>query len=288
MIELLILSGKGGTGKTTIASSFIKLGGIRAYADCDVDAPNLHLVMPTTGEKSGSDFHGMKKATIDQDKCSACGKCFEVCRFEAVKKDEGLFFIDVLACEGCSLCSVICIEKAIEMKEFKAGELIFYRDNNYFSTARLAMGNGTTGLLVTDVKKQLRNITEEIPITVIDGSPGIGCPVIASISGVDLVLIVAEPSLSGFSDMVRIIETSKIFAVKLTVCINKYNTNEALSKKIEQYCMEENILLIGKIPFDARVIEAGNAEKTPVDIDSIAGDAIKEIFSKILREIENI
>lgn len=191
MKQLLILSGKGGTGKTTVASAFIKLANAYAYADCDVDAPNLHLVTKQSDNPSVNDYLGMPKAQINSDLCAECGLCIKHCRFDAIDED---YKIDIFACEGCGLCKVICPGKAITLKDVKAGQLMLYKnESSVFSTAQLKMGSGTTGMLVTEVKKQMKNEAKEAAFAIIDGSPGIGCPVIASISGVDMVLIVAEP-----------------------------------------------------------------------------------------------
>ena len=235
MKQLLILSGKGGTGKTTIASAFIKLSVAKAYADCDVDAPNLHLIMAQNSEPERTDYFGMPKAEIDVDKCIECGLCKENCRFDAISDENG-FKVDSFACEGCGVCEAVCPADAVSLKPAVAGELMLYADNNkVFSTAQLKMGSGTSGKLVTEVKKQMKTVASaDTKLAIIDGSPGIGCPVIASLSGVNMVLIVAEPSISGISDMERIIKTAETFRTKIGVCINKHDTNSANTEKIEE------------------------------------------------------
>jgi MinD superfamily P-loop ATPase len=288
MKQLLILSGKGGTGKTTVASAFIKLSNARAYADCDVDAPNLHLVMKQQSEVKIKDYYGMPKAKINTDICISCDKCRQNCRFDAIKvskvnKDNKVYHVDLFACEGCSVCEEICPVDAISLENIVSGELMLYNDDITFSTAKLKMGSGTSGMLVTEVKNQLRDIVDNKELTIIDGSPGIGCPVIASISGVDLVLIVSEPSISGISDMERIIETAKKFQTKVAVCINKYNTNIKNSEKIVQYCQNNSIPFVGKIPFDSNAIKAINNGKSIVDMDCDAGNATKDVFNKIMK-----
>lgn len=285
MKELLVLSGKGGTGKTTLATAFIKLGRIRAYADCDVDAPNLHLVVKPKTPKNEQNYYGMAKGVINPIACTNCGLCMENCRFEAVALREKKYIIDAVACEGCGVCELICPIGAIELKLFKAGDLILYKGEEVFSTAKLKMGSGTSGLLVTEVKNNLKNHAKPVPLAIIDGSPGIGCPVIASISGVDLVLIVAEPSISGISDMKRIIETARKFQTKVVVCINKYDTNIKKTEEIERFCVEEKIKLAGKIPFDTQAVEAINQGKSIVDIDCASGWSTKEIFEFVIKEI---
>lgn len=285
MKELLVLSGKGGTGKTTLATAFIKLGRSRAYADCDVDAPNLHLVVKPKTPKNEQNYYGMAKGVINPIACTNCGLCMENCRFEAVALREKKYIIDAVACEGCGVCELICPIGAIELKLFKAGDLILYKGEEVFSTAKLKMGSGTSGLLVTEVKNNLKNHAKPVPLAIIDGSPGIGCPVIASISGVDLVLIVAEPSISGISDMKRIIETARKFQTKVVVCINKYDTNIKKTEEIERFCVEEKIKLAGKIPFDTQAVEAINQGKSIVDIDCASGWSTKEIFEFVIKEI---
>ena len=232
MKQLLILSGKGGTGKTTIASAFVKLADAKAYADCDVDAPNLHLIMDLKTEPKRTDFYGLEKAEIDTQICNQCGLCKKNCRFDAISADEN-YKVDPFACEGCGVCEYICPVNAAKMVPAVAGELMLYTDKEkVFSTAQLKMGSGTSGLLVTEVKKQMKSAAKDANLAIIDGSPGIGCPVIASLSGVDMVLIVAEPSISGISDMERIINTASKFGIKTAICINKYDTNIENTKKI--------------------------------------------------------
>lgn len=282
MKQLLILSGKGGTGKTTIAGAFIKLSKARAYADCDVDAPNLHLVMNQTTSPQRSDYFGLPKAKINQDLCVKCDLCRQNCRFDAIDADTQ-YSVDEYACEGCGVCEKICQAGAITLNSAVAGELMLYVDAAVFSTAQLKMGSGTSGMLVTEVKKQMKSAAEEVEFAIIDGSPGIGCPVIASLSGVDMVLIVAEPSVSGISDMERIIKTAKGFQTKIALCINKYNTNFVKTEEIVSFCQTFNLPFVGKIPFDSKVVEAVNQGRSIVDIDCSAGKAAKEVYAKTIR-----
>ncbi|MEA4832412.1 Electron transport complex subunit RsxB [bioreactor metagenome] len=286
MKQLLILSGKGGTGKTTIASAFIRLSDADAYADCDVDAPNLHLVMSNEAAPKNMDYFGIPKAVIDDKKCIKCGLCKEKCRFAAIYDAEG-FTVDPFACEGCGVCAAVCPADAVSMKPAVAGELTLYSDyGKVFSTARLKMGSGTSGRLVTEVKKQMRaEAVKDTELAIIDGSPGIGCPVIASISGVNMVLIVAEPSLSGINDMERIIKTAELFKVKIAVCVNKYDTNEVNTRKIEDFCRISDLPFVGKIPFDHEAVKAINNGQTIVDINCPSGAAVREIYDNIIKLI---
>lgn len=277
MKQLLILSGKGGTGKTTIASAFIKLSGAKAYADCDVDAPNLHLIMSNSTKPKRTDYYGLPKAEINPELCIQCDLCRQNCHFDAINADDE-HRVNYYDCEGCGVCEAVCPTGAISLKPAIAGELMLYVDDAVFSTAQLKMGSGTSGMLVTEVKKQIKSLVPTTNLAIIDGSPGIGCPVIASLSGVDMVLIVAEPSISGISDMERIIKTAKKFQTKTVVCINKYDTNIGNTVKIEAYCKKSNLPFVGRIPFDQYVVKAINNGQSIVDIDCIAGRAVKEIY----------
>lgn len=286
MKQLLILSGKGGTGKTTVASAFIKLLSAKAYADCDVDAPNLHLIMNQTTALQKKDYYGLPKANINSEVCVKCGLCMQKCRFDAIIKLEEDFHVDEYACEGCGVCAYICPVSAISLHPAVAGDLMLYDGDAVFSTAQLKMGSGTSGMLVTEVKKQMKSAVKDAELAIIDGSPGIGCPVIASISGVDMVLIVAEPSISGISDMERIVQTSKIFNTKIAICINKYDTNEDKTKRIETYCIKNGLPFVGKIPFDSEAVKAINNGMSIVDIDSKANEAVKEVFNKTIQLLQ--
>ena len=296
MKQLLILSGKGGTGKTTMASAFIRLSQAKTYADCDVDAPNLHLirekVIRNTAEQTSvsvkkSDYYAMPKAVINGDLCVSCGKCQELCRFGAVEgglKSGEKISINQFACEGCGVCEEFCPAKAMSLEPVAAGELMLYEnDNEVFSTAKLKIGSGTSGKLVAGVKKQMLDHKKDCEVAIIDGSPGIGCPVISSLSGVDMVLIVAEPSMSGISDMTRILKTAGVFGVKAGVCVNKFNTNEGRTGEIEDFCKNHKITFVGKVPFDGEAVKAINSGKSVVDIDCISGNAIKKVYENTMK-----
>ena len=284
MKQLLILSGKGGTGKTTVAGALIQLSQARAYADCDVDAPNLHLSMTQTGTAERNDYYSMPKAQIDTDRCISCGQCQENCRFSAIVSENG-FAVDLFSCEGCGVCEALCPVAAVSMHPALAGEQMLYRSmQSIFSTAQLRMGSGTSGKLVTEVKKRMMSsVLPETELAIIDGSPGIGCPVIASMSGVSMVLIVAEPSISGISDMERIIRTAEIFHTPLCVCVNKADVNLELTEQIEHFCEEKKIPFIGTIPYDPQAVTAINSGKTIVEIDCPSGRAVREIYGKTMR-----
>ena len=279
MKQLLVLSGKGGTGKTTVSSALIALSGAKAFADCDVDAPNLHLVTAHDIKPQTSDYYGFQKAFIHCEKCIKCGLCEQTCRFNAILELD----VNVSECEGCAVCSEICPVHAIEMKDLSSGEMILYKDDvRTFSSAKLKTGSGASGKLVTAVKKQLKDNSDNSEFAIIDGSPGIGCPVIASISGVSMVLIVAEPTVSGIHDMKRIIETAKKFGTKCAVCINKYDVNESKSDETQEYCNSIDIKVLGRIPYDKTVSVAVNNCRSIAEYpESPAAKAIEEIWDKI-------
>mgnify|MGYP000905315112 CR=1 FL=1 len=285
MKQLLILSGKGGTGKTTVAGAFIKLSNVKAYADCDIDAPNLHLIMEQGSKPENSDYYGLNKAVIDKNKCIKCNLCYENCRFDAINNCDG-YEANIYDCEGCGVCEALCPSSAISLVPYKAGDMTLYRGYKVFSTAELKMGSGNSGMLVTEVKKKMR-LASDADFSIIDGSPGIGCPVIASISGVSMVLIVAEPSLSGISDMKRIIETAERFNTKIAVCVNKYDTNTENNEKIKKFCKNNNIKFVGEIPFDKKAVEAVNNGLTIVDIDCAAGDAVRKVYKETIKILSN-
>lgn len=284
MKQMLVLSGKGGTGKTTIASAFIKLSDAKVFADCDVDAPNLHLIMGQKSAPKTTDYFGMPKANIDTKLCIQCNQCVQNCRFNAITANSGMNTVNEFDCEGCGVCEAVCPVGAVSMKPIKSGELMLYDDGERtFSTAQLSMGNGHSGMLVTEVKKQMKDSTSKTEIAIIDGSPGIGCPVIASMSGVDMVLIVTEPSISGISDLERIIKTAQIFRTKVAVCINKYDTNYTNAKRIEAFCRTNGLPFVGKIPFDAEAVKSINNGKTIVDVDCPSGRATTQVFKNTMK-----
>lgn len=282
MKQLLVLSGKGGTGKTTVSSALIELSRSRACADCDVDAPNLHLVLTKDCEPVVTDYYGLGKAVIDGTQCTRCGLCEENCRFGAIKNDH----ISLYACEGCGTCAELCPVQAVTIDAYASGSQMLYKDHTgVFSTAKLKMGSGASGKLVSAVKKQLhREVTHE-DLAIIDGSPGIGCPVIASVSGVDKVLIVAEPTLSGLHDMKRILATTRHFGAGCSVCINKFDVSPEIAEEIEVCCQELSIPVIGRIPYDETVIKAVNSCRSIASYpDSPAGKAIAEIWERISQD----
>lgn len=287
MKQLLILSGKGGTGKTTVASAFIKLSEAKAYADCDVDAPNLHLLMKRKSQPQEEIYWGMPKSSIDRETCIRCGLCMAHCRFDAIIRDDDGFTVDPFACEGCAVCQVVCPVGAVSMVPAESGMMMLYTgDEGVFSTAKLKMGSGTSGMLVSAVKKRMNEAAPDTALSIVDGSPGIGCPVISSLSGADMVLVVAEPSVSGLSDLKRIVDTAAIFGIGMAVCINKYDSHLGMTEAIEAYCGHKGLPVAGRIPFDWEAVAAVNEGQTVVDRPCASGEAVKAIYSKTMALLE--
>jgi MinD superfamily P-loop ATPase len=261
--QLAIVSGKGGTGKTTIAAAFASLAKNKVMVDCDVDAADLHLLLKPKILFQERYFGG-RSPQVDLDKCTQCGLCTEVCRFNAI--DNGV--LDPISCEGCGFCSHVCPESAIVMEEAFSGDW-FVSETSYgpFVHARLGIGEENSGKLVTVVRKKAVEIAVEknLELILIDGPPGIGCPVTASLTGVKLVLAITEPTLSGIHDLERILKLSDHFKIPSMVCINKFDINLEKSQKIISYCEKNGSKLIGKIPFEPKVVEALVNRKTIMD-----------------------
>jgi MinD superfamily P-loop ATPase len=256
MKELVVISGKGGTGKTTVVGSFAALAERPVLADCDVDAADLHLLLAPDVEDEG-DFAGPLNPVIDADLCTGCGECVERCVFEALAmSDEGIAQLDAIACEGCALCSHVCPADAITMQRIIAGRW-FVSATRFgpLAHARLGVAQENSGKLVTLVRNKATELAEQrdAPWLLVDGAPGIGCPVIASLAGADSVLIVTEPTLSGKSDMGRVARLADFFGIPALVCVNKWDINEALSLEIEAECGARGHPFVGRIPYDPAV-----------------------------------
>jgi len=254
MKEVIILSGKGGTGKTCIAGSLAALAQSKVLADCDVDAADLYLLV-SPSVKEEHQFWSGQIAIIDEGKCTQCGLCQDVCRFEAIQDLK----VDPISCEGCGFCFQVCPAEAITMKETMAGHW-FISDTKYgpLVHARLGIAQENSGKLVALVRQQARQITQKqgLDYIISDGSPGIGCPVISSLSGANLALLVTEPTLSGIHDLKRVLGVCHHFGIPALVCINKYDLNEENSHQIENYCLTQGVEVAAKIPFDNVVTEA--------------------------------
>lgn len=283
--KLVILSGKGGTGKTTLSAAFTLLAENKIVVDCDVDAADLYLLL-NPEQITKSEFIGGKKAYINKDKCGQCGLCEAHCRFNAIHN----FEVDTIACEGCGFCYRICPDNAITFDYSVSGHQYqsFINDTNNFLYARLLPGEGNSGKLVTELKKTAsENEKENTEWLIIDGPPGIGCPVNASISQMHFALIITEPTLSGLHDLKRIIELTQKFNVPTSVVVNKYDLNDVLTEQIENFAKEKSIPVIGKIPFDMKVVEALQNGKSILEYkDSHASLEITNIWNELKTKFE--
>lgn len=256
MKELTIISGKGGTGKTSITAAFASLAKSKVMADCDVDAADLHLILKPE-IKYREKFYGGRIAYINKDLCTECGKCREVCQFDAISED---YIVDPISCEGCSVCVHFCPVNAIDFTEHLNGEW-FISETRFgpLVHAKLGVAEENSGKLVSLVRQQAKLLAEEkkLDFVIIDGAPGVGCPVISSITGADAVLVVTEPTLSGLHDLKRVVQLSYgHFHIPTFVCVNKYDLNIDISDKIEKFCQIENIDFVGKIIYDKIVTQA--------------------------------
>ncbi|KKM09530.1 (4Fe-4S)-binding protein [Clostridiales bacterium PH28_bin88] len=284
MKELLIISGKGGTGKTSIVGSFAALAENKVLTDCDVDAADLHLLLhPEIREKK--EFYASRKAFIHQEKCVQCGRCTEACRFGAIQE----FRVNPIFCEGCGVCFRLCPAGAITMEDHLSGHW-FISDTRYglLVHARLGIAGENSGKLVAEVRQAAKAMAEKkgYQFIIIDGPPGIGCPVISSLSGVDLSLIITEPTVAGKHDLQRVLQLTSHFNVRAMVCINKYDLDEEKSREIEQYCLDAGIEVAGKIPFDEAVTQAIVQGVPPVEHTRGAGaKAIETLWARVQQSL---
>ncbi len=283
MYEIAIISGKGGTGKTTITAAFAAISKEAILADCDVDAPDLHILFqPEIIEKW--EFHGSKVASIDPERCIMCNLCAQNCRFDAAHPPT----INPISCEGCGVCELVCPRNAIQMQDRLSGH-IFSSKTRFgpMAHAMLIPGEGNSGKLVTEVRRlgvKLAN-AENREIVLIDGSPGIGCPVISTLTGIKLGVIVTEPTMSGIHDMERIVELMRRFRVKTAAIINKYDLNPENTEKLEEFCRENEITILGRIPFDPVATKSMVAAKTLPEFaaDHQITKILQEMWERILQ-----
>jgi len=292
--EIVVISGKGGTGKTSIVASFAALANGAVLADCDVDAADLHLILePDT--KQTHDFSGGKLASIITAKCIGCGRCEEVCNFDAALFNgpandviERTYTIDPIACEGCGVCVHFCPVDAIEFEDAVNGQ--WFISNTRFGPmvhAKLGIAQENSGKLVSLIRKEAKRIATEQNrnLIIVDGSPGIGCPVIASITGADLVLAVTEPTISGQHDLDRVIELTEHFKIPTAVCINKYDINVEIAKTIERKANEKDLKVVGNIAYDTAVTKAQLVAKSIVEYSN---NGLKEQIVSLWESILNM
>ena len=295
MKEIVIISGKGGTGKTSFTASFASLSSPVVIADCDVDAPDLHLLLDPVVQKT-SEFISQKTARIKPGHCTACGKCEELCRFEAISfngpgngRTEKTFIVDPFGCEGCGVCTWFCDYNAIDfcetlrgrwfISETRMGPLIY---------AKMLPGAENSGKLVSILREQAKNISESrhLDTILVDGSPGVGCPVISSVTGADLAVIVTEPTLSGLHDLLRVGQLTRHFGIPSVGIINKWDLNPEITEKIQFEMMSEQIGFAGKISYDSLVTKAQMNRKAVVELTN-SGIALElsKIWNDILKKL---
>lgn len=291
MKELVVISGKGGTGKTSITAAFAALAQDAVLADCDVDAADLHIVL-SPSVKQTSDFSGGRQAAIDPDKCIGCGRCAAICRFEAIHLDgpgngviQKTYAVDPVACEGCKVCVEFCPFKAIAFNEAVNGQW-FLSDTRFgpMVHAKLGIAEENSGKLVTLIRRKAKEIAEErkLDLVIVDGSPGIGCPVIASITGADLVLVVTEPTLSGRHDLGRVADLAANFGIKTLLCINKADINPQMTAQISEEARRRGITVVGEIPYDDAFTKAQIMKAT---VPEYTGGEITERIKALWRQV---
>jgi MinD superfamily P-loop ATPase len=281
--QLAIVSGKGGTGKTTIAAAFAALAKKKVMVDCDVDAADLHLLLQTKSIRQEK-YYGGRSPNVDLEKCTQCGLCTEVCRFHAINNGS----VNPISCEGCGFCSHICPESAITMEEVFSGDwFVSETPHGPFVHARLGIGEENSGKLVTVVRKKAMEVAKErgLELILIDGPPGIGCPVTASLTGVNLVLAVTEPTISGIHDLERILKLTEHFKIPSMVCINKFDINLENSDQIVSYCKGNGAKIVSKIPYEPKVVEALVNRKTVMDYP--CGE-VQGIVQRMWNQLESV
>jgi len=284
--QWVVLSGKGGTGKTSLVASFARLAGNAVLADADVDAANLAIAL---GAKriNDKDFYSGETAVIDSDTCTACGACLEVCRYDAIEEHDPAFSIDGLACEGCNACVLVCPTQAITLRENRAGQIMESETEfGMLVHAELGVAEDNSGKLVAEVIETAKKKADDIDaeVLLVDGPPGIGCPVHASVTGADRMLAVAEPSSSGLHDLDRLLDLADHFKVKVYVAINRYDTAPDVTDMIEKHCLEKGKEVIGRIPFDPDIPKGLCKGKVPFDA---AQDSTKKAIKDLWQAWKN-
>jgi MinD superfamily P-loop ATPase len=285
MHELVVISGKGGTGKTSIAASFAVLASGAVLADCDVEAADLDLVFAPT-VKRREQFYGGHVAGIRGDDCLGCGDCMEHCRFDAVRMNgaglgDAPYWIDPIACDGCGVCVRFCPEEAIDFPERHSGDWFVSETRaGWLVHARLGAAEGNSGKLVATVRNEAKRIAGELqrPLIIIDGPPGVGCPVIASLTGASLVLVVTEPTVSGEHDLERVLHLTKHFDIPAAVCVNKWDVNPSMTEQIERKAREMGALVAGRVRYDKQVTVAQVEARATVEMEGAAAADIRVLW----------
>jgi MinD superfamily P-loop ATPase len=286
--ELVVISGKGGTGKTSVTASFAVLAGRPVIADCDVDAADLHLVLEPR-VKDRHEFRGGREAVIRREDCIGCGECLARCRFDAVKVEKGtaekdIFSIDPVSCEGCGVCVRFCPTNAIDFPERLSGEWMVSETRcGPMVHARLGVAAENSGKLVSTVRREARRIAEEEdhPIVIVDGPPGIGCPVIASVTGASLVLAVTEPTVSGEHDLDRVLSLARHFEIPAAVCVNKWDLNPEMTERIEEAARRAGARVAGRIRYDRAVTLAQMRMQAVVETDAPSAEDIRKVWDEL-------
>jgi len=283
--ELVIISGKGGTGKTSIAASFAVLAGFPVIADCDVDAADMHLILaPSVRERH--EFRCGNEAVIRPDDCTACGRCRDLCRFDAIAevKGGGSYVVDPVACEGCGVCVRFCPAQAIDFPEVMQGEwMVSETRSGPMVHARLGIAAENSGKLVSTVRREARRLAEENGhrLVLVDGPPGIGCPVIASMTGASQALVVTEPTVSGEHDLERVLKLARHFDIPAAVCVNKWDLNPEMTDRIEALAVRSGARIAGRIRYDRAVTLAQIQEKAVVEIDAPSAGDIRLVWESL-------
>jgi len=283
--ELVVISGKGGTGKTSLTASFSVLAGRAVVADCDFDAADLHLVLaPSIRERH--DFFCGNEAFIRGAECIRCGKCLELCRFGAVKAgaEEGAYAVDPVACEGCGVCVRFCPVNAIDFPESFGGEWMVSETRcGPLVHARLGVAAENSGKLVSTVRREARRIAEQegLGLIIVDGPPGIGCPVIASLTGTSLALVVTEPTVSGEHDLERVLSLTRHFGISTSVCVNKWDLNQVMTERIEALATQSGASIAGRIRYDRAVTTAQLLERAVVETEAPSAGDIRRVWGSL-------
>jgi MinD superfamily P-loop ATPase len=286
--ELVVVSGKGGTGKTSLAASFAALAGSAVIADCDVDAADMHLLL-SPAIRETHEFRSGRQAVIREERCRRCGQCQALCRFGAIVREgsaalDGPIVVDPLACEGCGVCARFCAAHAIDLEECLCGEWMTSDTRcGPMVHARLAATAESSGKLVSTVRREARHLAERLGrgLVIVDGPPGIGCPVIASVAGASLVLAVTEPTVSGEHDLKRVLALTTHFSIPTAVCVNKWDLSSEMAERIERQAQQSGARVVGRVRYDPSFTRAQMQEQTVVETECAAAEDVRQIWQRL-------